>query len=247
MPRTSLTLSAVVMFLVLTAAPVLSQQIPADVNAAVSLNPQVRFHSEDLPGAVQTSVKARIGRMFAGAVVGGWFGYFASQIAVSDWESGNNTSLGTHRGAWAAAGLVSGALVGRLINPGAARPATDLEMDRGRSVLTREMIVASGAANAEDLIRSYRAEWMQPRGVNSFAETASGYGAGRTLVVIPGEDHIIVYVDNTSVGGTQHLPGIALADVWQIEFIPGPQATFRWGAGHAHGVIHITTIGASRR
>lgn len=219
--------------------------VPAEEQTGVALNPPIPVHANaPLQGA---GLKARVGRMFAGAVVGGWLGYFASQIAVSDWDAATNASLGNNRGTWAAAGLVSGAVLGRFVNPGAARAGQPLDMKRGRSILTREQIISSGATNAHQLIRAMRAEWMQPRGVNSFTETARGYADTETTVIIPGEDHILVYMDNARMGGTQHLVDMPLADVQQIEFIDGPQATFRWGAGHAHGVILITTMDATDR
>lgn len=251
MSRSIVTNAVILVLLATSAVAAQAQQAPAmSERADVSLNPPVLFHAVDAPGRTQSGVASRFGRMFAGAVVGGWFGYFASQLAVSDWDAASNPSIATNRGAWAAAGVLSGAVAGRLLNPGAQVSGVPIDMTRGRALLDRQTIVASGATNAYDLIRSLRAEWLQPRGVNSFTETARGYAddrPGSVPVVVAGEDHVLVYLDNAHIGGTQHLNDLPLADVSRIEFIPGPQATFRWGAGHAHGVILITTHNAAGR
>lgn len=245
-----------VMAIAIFAVPTLAQTAPASPasnaleQTGVALNPPVPVRADAAP-LQGSGLKTRVGRMVTGAVVGGWLGYFASQVAASDWDAATNASVGKNRGTWAAAGVLSGALLGRLVNPGAARAGESIDMTRGRSLLTREQIVGSGATTAQQLIRAMRPEWMQPRGVNSFSEIArgsgSGAGADASLTVVPGEDHILVYVDNARVGGTQNLADLPLADVQQIEFVEGPQATFRWGAGHAHGVILITTMDATGR
>jgi hypothetical protein len=194
-----------------------------------------------------SSMKARVGRMLTGAVVGGWLGYFASQVAVSDWEQGPDAGLETNRGVWAAGGLVVGAVAGRLLTPGTRMPDDMPDMTRGRSLLTYDEIVRAGAANAYDLIRVARPEWLVPRGVQSWRETARGSaGFGQPTIVIPGDDLILVYLDNARIGGTQHLEGIALGNVAQIEFIDPAAASFRWGGGHGHGVILVTTQAGER-
>lgn len=190
------------------------------------------------------SLKARIGRIFTGAVVGGWVGYFASHVAVSDWESGSG--IGSYRGTWAAAGVALGAVTGRLLSGGGNSP-DDLRpgLTAARQFIGRDEIVKSGAGNAYDLIRSLRKEWLVPRGVNSFRETARGSADfGAETVVVPGADHILVYLDNARLGGTQHLVDIGVELIGRVEFITPSEATFRWGTGHAHGVILITSMGA---
>jgi hypothetical protein len=193
---------------------------------------------QDEPG-----LRAQVARVFTGAVVGGWLGFFASQVAVSDWDKASNPAVSQNRGYWAAGGLVAGAVVGRLLQPGSGPPDIDLDMTRGRAIISKDDIIKSGATNAQELIRSLRAEWLVPRGVNSWRESARGSAAGLnpTVNVVPGDDHILVYLDNSRVGGTQHLAEITLANVERIEFVDAAAATFRWGSGHAHGVILIVT------
>jgi hypothetical protein len=246
MRRTAALAFAVTVVMSVPANPVLVAQPALDTNrnasnVVVELAPPAVTANADL--RLQSgSMKARIGRMVTGAVVGGWLGYFASQVAVSDWEQGPGAGLETKRGVWAAGGVVAGAVAGRLLSPGSRTPSDLPDMTRGRMLLTHDEIVRSGAQNAHDLIRGARPEWLVPRGVHSWRETARGSaGFGQPTVVTPGDDTILVYLDNARLGGTQHLEGINLGNVAQIEFIEPAAASFRWGGGHAHGVILITT------
>lgn len=213
------------------------------VTVQAPLGPVVQ---QPLHTRADNGLKARIGRMFTGAVVGGWLGFFASQIAVSDWEEGGRGE-GMQRGTWAAAGVVAGAVVGRLLSPTRSTPNFIPDPPPSRSVLTREQIVESGATNAFQLIGSARREWLIPRGLNSWRESARGTAGGMSLdvQVTPGDDHILVYLDNSRIGGTQYLREMHLANIERIEFVSPADATFRWGSGHAHGVIQLITMDGS--
>jgi hypothetical protein len=195
-----------------------------------------------------SGLKSRVGRMFTGAVMGGWLGYFASHVAVSDWQSGSS-GMGVERGTWAAAGVALGVVAGRLTsgsggNTDPLRPT----LASSRKRIEREEIAASGAVDAYELVRSLRKEWLIPRGVNSFRESARGSaGFGQPTVVVPGADHILVYLDNARLGGTQNLSDVSLQTLDRVEFIPGAEATMRWGTGHAHGVILLTTMSGEHR
>jgi hypothetical protein len=188
------------------------------------------------------SLKSRIGRMFTGAVVGGWVGYFASHIAISDWES--RSGITSYRGTWAAGGVALGAIAGRLVFGGGAEPP-ELRptLTSSRQFIGREEILESGATDAFQLVRSLRKEWLIPRGLNSFRESARGQVGEDVTIVEPGADHILVYLDNAMLGGTQMLSEIGLDPIARVEFISASEATYRWGTGHAHGVILLTTMG----
>jgi hypothetical protein len=192
------------------------------------------------------SLKSRVGRMFTGAVVGGWVGYFASHVVISDWE--NRSGITSYRGTWAAGGVAVGAIAGRLVFGGGAEPP-DMRptLTSSRQFMDREEILNSGATDAYQLVRSLRKEWLIPRGVNSFRETARGIVGEDVTIVEPGADHVLVYLDNALLGGTQTLSDIGLDPIGRIEFISASEATYRWGTGHAHGVIQLTTLGAEIR
>ncbi|HEX6307823.1 MAG TPA: hypothetical protein VFZ69_06520 [Longimicrobiales bacterium] len=238
------TLSLILMSL--CASPLVGQMNagPASVPATpVTFDlPGVREPDQERPGP---SLKSRIGRMFTGAVVGGWLGYFASHVAVSDWESDADFMHG--RGAWAVGGLVLGAVTGRLAFDGGRSP-DELQptLATARKAIERDEIVSSGAVDAYQMVRSLRKEWLIPRGLNSFRESAQGRADFDVpLQVVPGADHILVYLDNARLGGTQYLEEVATESLARAEWIEPAEATFRWGTGHAHGVILLTTMGAN--
>jgi hypothetical protein len=209
--------------------------------------------SEDAPAARAPSSRSFLGsptgRTLTGAVIGGWLGYFVSQVAASDWEQ--DSGIRSSRGAWALTGVVLGAAAGYVVPTGRSGGGTappDLRpgIASARGALELEEIRTSGATNAYELIRSHRKEWLIPRGVNSFTESARGRATMEEgLSVVPGADHILVYLNNARLGGTQYLSEISIHMIERIEFVPGPQATFRWGTGHAHGVILLTTSSAT--
>jgi hypothetical protein len=150
------------------------------------------------------------------------------------------------RGAWAVGGVILGAVTGRVVFGGGRAPA-EIRPDfaAARQIITREDIVNAGSNDAYQLVRSLRKQWLIPRGVNSFRESARGSAdLDEPTIVIPGADHILVYLDNARLGGTQTLAEVNAESLLQLEFIPPAEATFRWGTGHAHGVILLTTMGA---
>lgn len=222
------------------AQPILAQQAP-DVEPRPDAAARNLDHAQEAVRPAR-SLKSKIGRVFTGSVVGGWLGFFASHVVISDWEGDAKTSLTHHRGTWAAAGTVLGAVAGHLLSPGHA-PPTLQETVSARQFIGRREIEGSGATNAYELVRSVRSQWLIPRGVNSFTESATGSASlGQELDVTPGADRIIVYLDNNRFGGTDDLADISIEVVSRVEFIRGPQAVLRWGAGHAHGVIQLLTF-----
>jgi outer membrane cobalamin receptor len=52
---------------------------------------------------------------------------------------------------------------------------------------------------------------------------------------------VLVYFDNVKLGGIETLRTIEPGAIAKIEHFDGPEATARWGVGHAGGVILIST------
>ncbi|HSJ06259.1 MAG TPA: hypothetical protein VK936_06125 [Longimicrobiales bacterium] len=224
------------------AGPVMAQPapLPASVPVAADVGPAPPPEAAALQAA-GPSIKTRVGRMFTGAVVGGWLGYFVSHVAVSDWE--NRSGLTSYRRTWTVGGVLLGVVAGHLVSPGGRPVEMQPTLAATRKRIERDEILQSGAVDAYELVRSLRKEWLIPRGVNSFRETARGTaGFDQPLTVTPGADHILVYLDNARLGGTQHLAEVTLDNIGRIEFIDGPEAVFRWGTGHVHGVILLRSL-----
>lgn len=95
-----------------------------------------------------------------------------------------------------------------------------------RDVLTREMIIESRATNAYDVVATLRSNWLRTRGVDSFST--------------PGE--VLVYYNDTRLGGVEMLRGISLNEIGYIQYFDGTEASARWGLDHGHGVIYVGTL-----
>jgi hypothetical protein len=100
----------------------------------------------------------------------------------------------------------------------APRTRTDL--------LTAEEIGGGRWANAYDVIQALRGRWLQSRGPD-------------TLLGVPGE--VQVRVDDVRMGGVSSLRNIPAMDITYAQFIDPTTAAARWGPGHAHGAIYVST------
>lgn len=179
-------------------------------------------------------------RVWPGALVGAWVGYFASQVTHSDWEDSN---IG--RAAWTASGATLGAAVtlslglGDFGRPGRSEPGV---ITPGPNVLLPDEIATRRAPNAYDLIRNLRPAWFVVRGTASFREGARGEisleGVG---YIEEGIDQIVVYMDEVQLGGLDELRGLPIESFLWARFLSAAQATSRWGGGHAHGAIQLLT------
>ena len=96
---------------------------------------------------------------------------------------------------------------------------------RDTRVLTAEEIRQSSAANMYEVIRSYRPEWLIKR--------------GQTSINLEGD--IVVYVDNVALGGPESLRTIDVHSVQSARFMTASEAQMRYGVGHMHGAIVVTT------
>ena len=96
-------------------------------------------------------------------------------------------------------------------------------------IITREEIDQSGGSrNAMDLIQSLRPQWLITRGITNLRQAA-------------GEEDIVVYMDNARLGYRDQLRRVPLGGVRYLEFFDARRATQRWGGGHIHGAIFIST------
>jgi hypothetical protein len=135
-----------------------------------------------------------------------------------------------------------GALV--VLLAGCAPAATGSGAERGdRNVISRSEIETTNASNAFDLIQSRRPAWLRGRGSQSFREQGqvAGQGMRGPSAVIPGELTIVAYLDNAKLGDVNELRRVPLTDVHYIRFLDAAAATHRWGGGHGHGAILVST------
>ena len=96
-----------------------------------------------------------------------------------------------------------------------------------RSVITRQEIEANHFATLYDVVQGLRLTWMQARGPDSFQPGSS--------------TQVVVYLDDTKLGGVETLRNINLASVMSVKHFDAADATSRWGLGHGAGVIYVST------
>ena len=106
--------------------------------------------------------------------------------------------------------------------------------------ITTEEIQTVTAQNVQDLIQRLRPAWFRVRGATSMQSRPVESPLGGTVDAPIGRD-IVVYLDGARFGPHGQLRGLAVDAVSQLEFLDGPTATNRFGTGHPHGAILITT------
>jgi hypothetical protein len=99
------------------------------------------------------------------------------------------------------------------------RPSAD------RNLITRDEILEHQFSNAFQLVEALHSNWMRTRGTDSFAS--------------PGQ--VLVYLDESRLGGIDTLRSIATQSIGYIRYYDGLSASARWGLDHGHGVIFVST------
>lgn len=94
------------------------------------------------------------------------------------------------------------------------------------NVLTREELESVQVSTAYDAVQRLRPQWMS----RPLAPTGQ-----------PGSNPILVYVDRHQVGTLDELRHMTVDQIEQMEFISAPDATTRYGTGHASGIIEVTS------
>ncbi len=95
-------------------------------------------------------------------------------------------------------------------------------------VIKREEMEKSTASNVYDLVLNHRPQWLRTRGLSTLAQAA-------------GAEDIVVYMNNARLGSRETMRQVPLGAVQYVQFFTAREATQRWGAGHLHGAILIST------
>ena len=92
------------------------------------------------------------------------------------------------------------------------------------NVITADVIQQRGFRNAYEAVEALHARWLldRPDGLTTPAE-------------------VLVYLDNSRLGGVGTLRQISAPDIASIRFIDAGTATSRWGVDHRKGVIMVAT------
>ena len=93
------------------------------------------------------------------------------------------------------------------------------------NVITAEQLQENRFATVYDAVASLRSNWLQTRGTDSFMK--------------PGQ--VLVYFDNTRMGGVEALRSISTSGIMFVRYYDGIAATNRWGVDHGNGVIYVSS------
>ena len=107
-----------------------------------------------------------------------------------------------------------------------SEPTPQTKVRRSPNVITRAELAEASELNAFEAVQRFRATWLRIRG-----QTTLGGGAVQGIKV---------YVNGSRRGGLSELRRFRVTDVEKLTFIPGRDATGRYGADHAEGVIMVT-------
>ena len=123
------------------------------------------------------------------------------------------------------------ALAGLVLVTGCASGGTSSSPSarRNRDLILMDEIQRASAGNAFDLVQTLRPNWLHTRGEHSIADGSQGI------------DVLIVYLDNARLGGAQTLRQIPVQTLTSIQYFDAKSATYKWGNGHTHGAILVST------
>jgi hypothetical protein len=120
-----------------------------------------------------------------------------------------------------------GVLIALLIAAGCAPTNRDPSMPRvSRDVITQQQVIETTSTTAYEAVQTLRSNWLETRGVDSFST--------------PGQ--VLVYFNDTKLGGVQTLQSIPSNTIGYIQYFSGTEASARWGLDHGHGVIYVSTL-----
>ncbi|MGH7664883.1 MAG: hypothetical protein ACRENI_11380 [Gemmatimonadaceae bacterium] len=112
----------------------------------------------------------------------------------------------------------------------ASRASTRDVGDRNSTVITTAEMRAADAMNVYDLVRRVRPQWLRDRGPTSMTPSNEG--------------GLVVYLDNARLGGPEALREILPANVMFVQYFDPGSANYRFGTGHHHGAILVSTSAA---
>jgi hypothetical protein len=190
----------------------------------------------------------RLLRSMVGGGLGGWVGFVAVKIKLSDWNDANRSGAADRERLQATlAGAALGATIGALLPAHCGNSDVPTPGAVGSSLnrpITAEEITRAGVnGTAYDVIYTLRRTWLNTRGLNDFREAPIPVTAANgDVVVIPGEPQLIVYLDNMRLGTINELHNIPSAGVLGIRYYTPAEANYRWGVGHSHGAIQVLTV-----
>lgn len=120
--------------------------------------------------------------------------------------------------------LMLAALASLTVACASARPPA-AGATRDPDVITIAELERHADITARQAIERLRPRFLRMRGPSSLQN--------------PDADRLLVYVDNSRIGGIEVLDQIHAFEIREIRYLSAPDATSRYGTGHSGGVIAI--------
>ncbi|MFL5607753.1 MAG: hypothetical protein ACJ8AD_14985 [Gemmatimonadaceae bacterium] len=173
-----------------------------------------------------------------GALLGGWLGYFVSQVGRSDWEKLPGAEKSQLRRRYAISGASAGAVVGYFLRP---RPRTIVAVPQpllvlprvGRQLIGIADLRRTVATNALEVVELDRPEWIRDLHVDS--ARAASLDTTRAIL----STSVVVYVGDERVGSIESLRDIAIPEIVELRFYNARDAGRRWGGEFRYGAIEV--------
>jgi hypothetical protein len=106
-------------------------------------------------------------------------------------------------------------------------------------IITEQEIARATASNAYELIRNLRPRWLSTRGQGTLG-TVERPGVDGPVTEMA-TTSIMVYLDGLRLGSVAALENVSTRDLTFAERLTVGEATRRFGGGHPHGAIVLTT------
>jgi hypothetical protein len=179
----------------------------------------------------------------AGALVGGWLGYFGAQVGRSDWATVPNNEKTTLRQGYTVIGVGVGGLLGYFVRPKAHASRLpqpfNIPARTGRQLLAASELRKSIATNALEAVEIGRPEWVKPQHDDEAKQ-------GATPRTGPVESiSLVVYVGEERVGSIETLRDIAIPEVSELRYYDARDAKRRWHVDHRYGAIEVVPAGTA--
>ena len=115
---------------------------------------------------------------------------------------------------------------------GASTGSSAAQLRGNSNVITSEEITAGAGSTAYEVIQRLRPNYLRTRGAVRGAPTANGNNSLEPI-------DIVVYVNESRVGGSDQLRQISVHDIREIRYFSANEATTKWGTGHSAGAIQV--------
>lgn len=99
------------------------------------------------------------------------------------------------------------------------------------NVITAEEIARNPSTSAYELIQRLRPSFLRTRGA---VHGAPSGGVNNIESV-----DLVVYLNETRLGGSDQLRQIPTSDIQEIRYYSAADATTKWGTGHSAGAIQV--------